>query len=215
MSPPKLLLKNILKKKKESKLAENMSFFNEWAKTYDNYFFRWFMKRAQQKSIELITKKNFSVLEVGCGTGEGLLMLANKTKGRIVGIDISKVMLEKTREKIKQFKNIKLKEANVENISYKNETFDVVMSTESFHHYVNPKKAIKEMTRVLKKNGELIITDANFYLSIFNKLMEKIEPGCVHIYNKKEMKKLFIQEGFKDIKQKRTAFAFFITKGVK
>ena len=94
-------------------------------------------------------------------------------------------------------------------------SFDAVLSTESFHHYVNPRKAINEMKRVLKKGGNLIITDANFYLPLFNKIMEKIELGIVHIYNKKEMKKIFIQAGLKNIKQKRTAFAFFITKGVK
>ena len=214
MSLPKLLLNNILKKKKQSRFKENKEYFNKWAHTYDKYLFRWFMKRAQQKSIDLIDKMNFSALEVGCGTGEGLLMLKEKTNGTIVGIDISEEMLKRAKEKLNG-RNVNLKKANVESIPYNDETFDVVMSTESFHHYVNPKRAINEMKRVLKKGGDLIITDANFYLPLFNKIMEKIEPGIVHIYNKQEMKKLFIQAGFKDIVQKRTAFAFFITKGVK
>ena len=214
MSLPKLLIKNILKKKKQSRFQENKEYFNKWAHTYDKYLFRWFMKRAQQKSIDLIDKMNFSALEVGCGTGEGLLMLKEATNGKIVGIDISDEMLKRARNKLKG-KNINVKKANVENIPYNNETFDAVLSTESFHHYVNPRKAINEMKRVLKKGGNLIITDANFYLPLFNKIMEKIEPGIVHIYNKKEMKKIFIQAGLKNIKQKRTAFAFFITKGVK
>src|SRR3989338_6407466 len=211
MSLPKLLIKNILKKKKQSRFQENKEYFNKWAHTYDKYLFRWFMKRAQQKSIDLIDKMNFSALEVGCGTGEGLLMLKEKTNGTIVGIDISEEMLKRAKEKLNK-RNINLKKANVESIPYNDETFDVVMSTESFHHYVNPKRAINEMKRVLKKGGDLIITDANFYLPLFNKIMEKIEPGIVHIYNKKEMKKIFIQAGLKNIKQKRTAFAFFITK---
>ena len=170
------------------------------------------MRRAQRNSINMISNKNFSALDVSCGTGEGLLMLREKTSGRIAGVDISEEMLKIAKKKVGG-KNIELKKAQVDKIPYANETFDVVISTEAFHHYPNPENAVKEMTRVLKKGGELIITDPDFL--VFNRLFEKIEPGCVHIYNKREMKNLFIQAGLNDIKQRRTAIAFFITKGVK
>lgn len=212
MSLIKLFVKHFWKKEKLSKLNESVKYFDEWSHTYDKYTFRYFMRRAQKDSISTISKKNFSVLDVSCGTGEGLLMLREKTNGRIEGIDISEEMLKIAKEKIKG-KNITLKKANVEKLPYDDETFDAVISTEAFHHYPNPKIAVKEMARVLKKGGELIITDPDFL--IFNRLFEKLEPGCVHIYNKSEMKNLFIQAGLKNIEQRRTAIAFFITKGVK
>lgn len=212
------LLKSMFKKffrnenKKKSKLEENKSFFNEWAKTYDTNFGNYFLKKAQKDSISMISKENFSALDVSCGTGEGLLMLREKTKGKIRGVDISEEMLKIAKQKISE-KNIELKKASVEKLPYEDETFDVVISTEAFHHYPNPDKAISEMNRVLKKGGELIITDPDFLF--FNRIFERLEPGCIHIHNKKEMKNLFIQAGLNNIEQRRTAIAFFITKGIK
>lgn len=202
-----MFTKNIKKLEKQ-----NVWFFDKWAKSYDNFIFKWFMRKAQKDSINMITKKNFSAIDVSCGTGEGLLMLMERTKNKLAGIDLSPEMIKIAKQKIKDPK-IELKQANVEKIPYKDNSFDVVLSTEAFHHYTQPEKSLKEMKRVLKKDGELIITDPDFLL--FNKIFEWLEPGCFHIYNKKEMKKLFIQEEFKDIEQRRTAMFFFITKGVK
>lgn len=202
-----MFTKNIKKLEKQ-----NVWFFDKWAKSYDNFIFNWFMRKAQKDSINMITKKNFSAIDVSCGTGEGLLILRNKTKNNLAGIDLSSKMITIAKQKIKDPK-IELKHANVEKISYKDNNFDVVLSTEAFHHYPRPQRSLKEMKRILKKNGELIITDPDFLL--FNRIFEWLEPGCFHIYNKKEMKKLFIEQGFKDIEQRRTAMFFFITKGVK
>ncbi len=212
MSLIKLYFEKFWRKETLPKFDESTHYFNEWSHTYDKYTFRYFMRRAQRNSINMISNKNFSALDVSCGTGEGLLMLREKTSGRIAGVDISEEMLKIAKKKVGG-KNIELKKGSVDKLIYDDETFDVVISTEAFHHYPNPENAVKEMTRVLKKGGELIITDPDFL--VFNRLFEKIEPGCVHIYNKREMKNLFIQAGLNDIKQRRTAIAFFITKGVK
>ena len=210
----KAMFKKVFNKrdKNQSKLSENKRFFNNWAKTYDTNFGNYFLKKAQKDSINTISKKNFSALDVSCGTGEGLLMLREKTKGKIMGVDISEEMLKIAKQKISEH-NVELKKASVDQLPYKDETVDVVISTEAFHHYPNPDKAISEMNRVLKKGGELIITDPDFLF--FNRIFERLEPGCVHIYNKNEVKNLFIRAGLNNIEQRRTAIAFFITKGIK
>ncbi len=164
----KAMLKKIFRNKNESfsKLEENKFFFNDWAKTYDCTFGKYFLRKAQRDSIEIISKNNFSALDVSCGTGEGLLILRKKTNGKIAGVDLSEEMLKIAKQKFSG-KNIELKKASVDDIPYKDESFDVVLSTEAFHHYPNPENAVKEMIRVLKKGGELIITDPDFF--IFNK----------------------------------------------
>src|SRR3989338_9830270 len=99
MQLPQLITRKVrivFSQKKESLAEENVWYFDRWAKTYDRYVFRWFMKRAQYNTLAMIDaaqKKDFSVLDVGCGTGEGLRMLKEKTKGRIVGVDLSSEML--------------------------------------------------------------------------------------------------------------------------
>ena len=218
MQLPQLIARKVrmvFSQKKESLAEENVWYFDRWAKTYDRYVFRWFMKRAQYNTLAMIDaaqKKDFSVLDVGCGTGEGLRMLKEKTKGRIVGVDLSSEMLARARAKIQ---GVELYPADVEHLPFNTASFDVVVSTEAFHHCLNPERALREMHRVLKKGGELIIADCNFRFTFLNLLFERFEPGCVHIYSQREMRSLFQAHRLHDIQQRRTAIVFFITKGMK
>ncbi len=61
-----MFTKNIKKLEKQ-----NVWFFDKWATSYDRFIFKYFMKKAQKDSISMITKTNFTALDVSCGTGEG------------------------------------------------------------------------------------------------------------------------------------------------
>ena len=50
-----------------------------------------------------------------------------------------------------QIKNISFETGNAEDLPYKAETFDLVITRLSFHHFINPEKPFREMQRVLKK----------------------------------------------------------------
>lgn len=86
-----------------------------------------------------------------------------------------------------------------EELSFANEFFDVIVCSMSFHHYTNPDKFFRNVYRVLKPNGRLILRDMtseNVYLLWF---MNKIElpvvnrilkKGDFHVYSKKEIQRL-------------------------
>ncbi len=93
-----------------------------------------------------------SVLDVGCNSGE--LMVILKQKGcRVVGVDISDKALA-----IAKKKGLRVKKASAEELPFKDKRFDVVVLREVLVHIHEPLKALKEIRRVLKPGGFMIGT---------------------------------------------------------
>ncbi|MDD4251123.1 MAG: class I SAM-dependent methyltransferase [Candidatus ainarchaeum sp.] len=97
-------------------------------------------------------KKDDYFLEVGCAQGHYLKKAFKKTKN-VFGIDISKEFITKAK---KTGANVQI--TSGEKLPFKNNFFNFVLCTETIEHIPNWKKSIKEIKRVLKKNGLVIIT---------------------------------------------------------
>ena len=93
------------------------------------------------------------VLEVGCGTGVITDEIRKKTPAKITAIDHDKGMLQVAEKSVK---NVTFKQANVEKLSMRSNTFDVVLCQYLFLWLAEPEKAIKEMSRVCKKKGFVV-----------------------------------------------------------
>lgn len=96
-----------------------------------------------------------SVLDVGCGAGGGLA-LANFLRGpntTLYALDLSPEMLRLASHRIGNPKNVVLKEGSAEAMPFDDETFDSLYCNYVVHLVPNPKQAIKEARRVLKKGG--------------------------------------------------------------
>lgn len=181
---------------------ENIKFFNIWSYFYNFDPISIWLLYTQRKVLKQVNfNKEAAILDVGCGTGRELKFLSKKGLENLYGIDLSSLMIKKA-EKLLKNKAI-LKAASVEKIPFNSDKFDFVINTEGFHHFPNPDLALKEMFRVLKKDGKLIISDINFYFDFVHWLFKKLEPGHVKIYSKKEFTKLFIKHKFKLIKQEK------------
>ncbi|MFH0837217.1 MAG: class I SAM-dependent methyltransferase [Candidatus Aenigmatarchaeota archaeon] len=100
------------------------------------------------------------ILDIGCGTTNSLLPFAKKGF-ECHGIDISTNMIKLAKKYAEKHNvNIKLKPANMLKLPYKQE-FDHVISIATLHHLdTNAKrlKSLKEIKRVLKKNGSFFFT---------------------------------------------------------
>jgi len=103
------------------------------------------------------------VLDVGTGPGYLPIEIAKKSAAlEIVGIDLSQKMVEianQNAENTGLSNRVRFQFANAGNLPFEDESFDLVVSTLSFHHWRDPKAYIKEIYRVLKKNGEADIYD--------------------------------------------------------
>lgn len=111
------------------------------------------------RDIAAMLKDSFyeSLLDVGCGTGFLIDMLAQQRTARYTGLDLSAEMI-----KMAQQKNIPGAEfvnGTADELPFPDESFDIVTCSQSFHHYPYPEKAMSEAFRVLKKGGLYILSD--------------------------------------------------------
>ena len=106
-------------------------------------------------------KENERVLELGCGTGKLWLenYKNNPSTCSITLSDFSQKMLRNAKENLKSLNlPINFKLINAEKIPYGNQNFDVVIGCHMLYHIPNIKKALIEISRVLKPSGRFIST---------------------------------------------------------
>lgn len=196
--------------------------FDLWAKNYDKGLSNFFFEINNNKTIDFIGYRDnkLKILDVGCGTGNLLINLHNKNPNiKLIGIDISKEMIRVAKSKTEKLKNINFEMGDANNLPFENEYFDYVVCSNSLHHHPHALTSIKEMTRVLKKNGRLIIVDGftncclrKIYFWIIRKIQGEED---VHRFSKIEMLNLFKQFDYKNIVHKNVALVNLLTIGDK
>lgn len=112
------------------------------------------------------SKKVSNILDCGCGDGTILEILWRK-ETQFRGIDISKRYVRLGNKRLRGKKNLTLQTGDIENIDLPDKTFDLVYSAYTLEHLERPERAIKEMIRVLKKGGFLIIICPNYGSPLF------------------------------------------------
>ncbi len=104
-----------------------------------------------------------NILDVGTGPGILAFKVADKNdKFRVFGVDISSSMVEIAKNKAKKkglSDRVTFQFGDVLNLPFEDESFDLVLSTFSFHHWSSPSKGIKEIYRVLKSGSQAWIYD--------------------------------------------------------
>lgn len=124
------------------------------------------------------------ILEVGAGTGKNLPYYSKKAK--VTGIDISKGMLEKAVKKSKKLRlDCRLLLMDAEHIKFGNNSFDTVLCTFILCSVPDPAKALKEMRRVCKPNGRIIMVEhvlsKNRIIALWQKLHNPITKWLVGV----------------------------------
>ncbi len=161
-----------------SKIAKRYDFLNHLLSFYQDIYWRKSLANLVKK------KKNDTIIDIACGTGDSSIEILKKTQKNVIGIDFCFEML-----KIAKSKSEKIKFVNGDalELPLKNEVADIVTIAFGIRNILEREKALKEFFRILKKGGNLIIMEfsipENFLFKIY---IEKILPLIGSIFSDKE-----------------------------
>lgn len=186
----------------------------EYARLAPEYDRRWaiYLEKSITQTLNLLqVNPPNRILDLGCGTGLLLQSLLSKfPEAKLVGIDFSPEMLNVAKQRLPE--TIELHLGSSEDLPFAENSFDLVISTSAFHYFPNPGLAITEITRVLKTNGNLVITDwcadywtcrlLDLWLRLFNR-------AHVHTYTVKEFEQLFQSQGLTEIQVSKYKLNWF------
>ena len=154
---------------KDSQLGKKeqvASMFDNIAKRYDflNHFLSLGIDIYWRKRVVklLREKKPETILDIATGTGDLAIEMTAIGPKKIIGADISTGMLAVGREKIKKKKLdhiIELQEGDSENLPFEDNSFDAVTVSFGARNFANLEKGLREMNRVLKPGGTLVILE--------------------------------------------------------
>lgn len=104
-----------------------------------------------------------SLLEVGCGLGFATEKFASALpEAKLLAVDLSENFVKHTKDKLKANKHVKVQKADVTQLPMKANRFDACYIERVLHHLKNSDKALKEMARVVKPGGLLVVNEPLF-----------------------------------------------------
>lgn len=112
-------------------------------------------KKLCEQVGQLIAPED-TVLECACGTGLLSGVIAKRCR-RLIATDFSENMLRRARKKYKNLPNVRFEQADILKLGYPDESFDAVVAANVIHLLDAPEKALRELARVCKPGGKIII----------------------------------------------------------
>lgn len=187
-----------IKKVLEDRHEETLQFFEKVAEDWDDLRSEYFGLRVRNRALAGLIPSNWTVADIGCGTGFLLLAVAPLVK-KAIGIDVSSEMLRVARRKARErgMKNIDFIQCPMDEILLKDKVLDGLTASMVLHHAPDPVKTVKEWARILKPGGKVSLVE----LEKHEHEWLRDEMADVWLgFNEKELKDTFKKTGFKNIR---------------
>ena len=161
------------------KKTEVSKAYNKTAKFYDRRY-----QKIQLAKIDFLLRNtkldpDDFILDVGCGTGLFMERIGHIVN-RMVGIDISKKMLRIAASRVSSGIFVL---ADVDSLPFRRNIFSKVISITLLQNVPNPFNSLRELARLLRKNGFLAVTMLKKKMAVeeFRKLLEKIKLDGIKV----------------------------------
>jgi len=186
-------------------------FFEIWLEQATPEIKDWFQREIVYLKKNI--KPNSKILDVGCGFGRHIKILAEFSK-EVVGIDNNKDMIQKAKQNLSGLNNVRLLLRDAQKLEFEDNYFDYVICMDNTFGQISDKlKTLKEMKRVTKEEGEVMISVCSekalqYRIEDCKKLgltITKIEAGKIYTkegliseqFTKQQLKNLFDYVGLK------------------
>jgi demethylmenaquinone methyltransferase/2-methoxy-6-polyprenyl-1,4-benzoquinol methylase len=137
-----------------------LNFYMIFSVAYDilnPYLYTDAMRREMVNQIE--NGANLSVLDVGCGTGYTTAgILSRKDISQVIGLDMNPVQLKRAAANLRLEKpRTFISRGDADKLPFVNSSFDAVISVGAIEYFPDPEKTLKELVRVTKPGGTVIV----------------------------------------------------------
>lgn len=180
----------------------------KYARLAPEYDARWsfYVEATTRETLaRLSLRPTDRVLDVGCGTGALLERLAESHPAALLsGVDPVPEMLAVARERMPA--EVELREGWAERLPFAEEQFDVVVSCNMFHYIQRPVDALREMRRVLRPGGRLVVTDwCDDYLAcrVCSWCLRLSGHAEIKVHRRRECLRLLQEAGFREVDAER------------
>jgi len=151
--------------------------------------YRWLIEPHVNRILKLTAfeqNKKLSILDIGCGTGRLSLEIAKKAQADVYSVDCSLDMLRVLDANMAHTHTkggVRLISADAKKLPFRDRCFDVVVCVNMFHHMPDPLGALRQIKRVVKDDGIVILSDltrpvspilVDLYVSVFGVLYDDV-----------------------------------------
>ena len=164
-------------------------------------------EKALQLLIDAVDAGPYdTLLDVACGGGNVVCAFA-RVVNKATGIDMTPAMLERSRRVAQEqsLVNVSWDQGQATSLPYADCTFSIVVTRFSFHHFIAPLAALKEMVRVCAPGGRVLVADMHTSIDFtkdaeFNRMERLRDPSHVRALPVAELQALFPAAGLSEAK---------------
>lgn len=148
--------------------------------------------------------KHDTILDVGCGGGGTVCKLASTaSEGKVYGIDYSEESVRrarKTNKKAIEEGQVEIRQVSVSSLPFPEEMFDLITAVESHYFWPDLVNDMKEVLRVLKSGGTLIMIGGEYKGGKYDERNQKwVELADMAYHNLDEFEVLFCDVGYMEV----------------
>ncbi|HEX9146804.1 MAG TPA: metalloregulator ArsR/SmtB family transcription factor [Candidatus Binatia bacterium] len=149
-----------LRECRRRRLNRSRSYFEAVAGDWENIRKSYFDDRVTSIAIEKLLPHNLVIADVGCGTGSLTFELARFAE-KAIGVDLSTEMLRRARGLAKErgVRNVEFRMGDALKLPLKSQRVDAAFCVMVLHFLSEPQRAIKELCRVTRAGGSVILVD--------------------------------------------------------
>lgn len=149
-------------------------------------------KGWRKKAVRILKAKNPQlILDVATGTGDFAIEALKTHAKKVIGVDISEGMLKVGKDKISKLQladKIELQLADADHLPFTDNYFDAITVGFGVRNFENLELGLKDMLRVLKPNGDLVIIEfskpTGFFSSVYKFYFRHITPTIGKLFSK-------------------------------
>lgn len=160
-------------------------------------------KLAQWGVSQIDIPKDAMILDIGCGGGVNIKRFLKLTDNKVYGIDYSELSVQKSTEmnqKEVDTKRCIIRQETVSDMSFDDDTFDIITAFETVYFWPDFKNDLKEVNRVLKKDGIFLICNEALPKENDERQKEFIELLNCNIYSEEELTEKLKNSNFSEVK---------------